>query len=70
MNKKIIGWIVGVVIVIVAVIALSGGQKDDQVLRIGLIGPFSGNYASVGETFRNGAQLAVEDIKAKNPNKP
>ena len=73
MNKKIIGWIVGVVIVIVAIIALtgglSGGPKDDQVLKIGLIGPFSGNYASVGETFRNGAQLAVEDIKAKNPNK-
>jgi len=69
MKKKIIVGIVVVVIVIVAIVSSNGGSKNDQVLKIGLIGPFSGNYASVGETFRNGAQLAVEDIKAKNPGK-
>jgi branched-chain amino acid transport system substrate-binding protein len=69
MNKKVIAWIVAIVIVIGAIFAFGGEQKDDQVLKIGLIGPFSGNYASVGETFRNGALLAVEEIKAKNPDK-
>lgn len=69
MNKKIIGWLIAIVIIIGVIFAFGNKGQDDQVLRIGLIGPFSGNYASVGETFRNGAQLAVEDIKAKNPNK-
>ncbi|MEI6553904.1 MAG: ABC transporter substrate-binding protein, partial [bacterium] len=70
MNKKITGWIVFVAIVVFAILALSNARMpNEKVLKIGLIGPFSGNYASVGETFRNGAQLAVEDIKAKNPDK-
>ena len=69
MNKKIIGWLIVVLVIIGAIFAFGGERKDDQVLKIGLIGPFSGNYASVGETFRNGAQLAVEQIQAKNPNK-
>ena len=69
MNKKIIGWVVVAVIVIGVIFAFGGKGKDDQVLKIGLIGPFSGNYAAAGETYRNGALLAVEDIKAKNPDK-
>lgn len=69
MKKKIISLAIVLIVIIGLVFAFGGGQKDDQVLRIGLIGPFSGNYASVGETFRNGALLAVEEIKAKNPDK-
>ena len=70
MKKKIIVLAVAIIVVIIAVVAVRGNSKDEkQVLKIGLIGPFSGDYATVGETFRNGAQLAVEDIKAKNPNR-
>ncbi len=69
MKKKIISLAIVLIVILGLVFAFGGGQKDDQVLKIGLIGPFSGNYASVGETFRNGALLAVEEIKAKNPDK-
>lgn len=68
MKKKII---LGVVVVAVLAVIVVFGQKDKSpdTIRIGMIGPFAGAYASVGETFRNGALLAVEEIKAKNPDK-
>jgi len=69
MKKKIV---IGIVLVLViAAIAVFGGQKDNNpdTIKIGMIGPFAGSYAVVGETFQNGALLAVEEIGAKNPGK-
>lgn len=68
MKKKIILGVV--VVVILAVITIFGQkEKSPDTIRIGMIGPFAGNYASVGETFQNGALLAVEEINAQNPDK-
>lgn len=57
------------------VIGLTGCQKtgsewkksDDgkTILEIGYIGPLTGEYANYGESVRNGALLAVEEINAK-----
>lgn len=68
MKKKII---LGIVIVVILVVITIFGQRDKSpdTIRIGMIGPFAGNYAAVGETFQNGALLAVEEINAQNPGK-
>lgn len=68
MKKKII---LGVIVAVVLAVIVVFGQKDKSpdTMRIGMIGPFAGNYAAVGETFQNGALLAVEELNAKNPNK-
>lgn len=68
MKKKII---LSLVVAIVLAVIVIFGQKDKSpdTIRIGMIGPFAGNYAAVGETFQNGALLAVEEISAQNPGK-
>lgn len=38
--------------------------SDDSVIRIGGIGPISGAYANYGNSVKNGAQLAVDEINA------
>lgn len=35
-------------------------QEDAATLRIGVVGPFSGDYAPLGSSVRNGVVLAAE----------
>ena len=70
MNKKIVWGIVLIALVTVLAFSFGGSRASEAgVIKIGLIGPFAGNYASFGEKFKNGALLAVEEIQAKNPGK-
>jgi branched-chain amino acid transport system substrate-binding protein len=42
-----------------------GGAASAQDITIGVAGPLTGQYASFGQQFKNGAELAVADINAK-----
>lgn len=69
MNTKT-KWILGVVVLIIAVwvvISQSGVGNNKGEIRIGMISILSGEYSVVGENFRNGALLAVEQYNAINP---
>ncbi len=58
--KKIIWWIIGIVIVVVIVIfATRGGAGDTGPIKIGFIGPLTGDGASFGEPLRNSIDMAV-----------
>ncbi len=48
----------------------SGWEKNDEgdiVIKIGGIGPLTGDYASYGVSVKNGATLAIEEINKANP---
>jgi branched-chain amino acid transport system substrate-binding protein len=64
-NKFWIG-VVAIIIVIVVVIGVRGNDKNsvDAPIKIGFIGPLSGDAAIYGEPSRNGAVLAVDQINA------
>jgi branched-chain amino acid transport system substrate-binding protein len=42
-----------------------GSAASAQDITIGVAGPLTGQYASFGQQFKNGAELAVADINAK-----
>lgn len=46
-------------------IILFGCQKKEDVIRIGIAGPMTGDQAKMGTDFKNGATLAVEEWNSK-----
>lgn len=54
-----------IVVLLVALIALSCSKKDETV-KIGVILPLTGELASFGKTVLNGIDLAVDDYNANN----
>jgi branched-chain amino acid transport system substrate-binding protein len=46
------------------VLVLPGGGAGATRIKIGLVGPFSGTLASVGERIGNGAHMAIEERNA------
>ena len=48
-----------------AALAFSGGVLAQEVVRIGYVGPLSGQSAHLGTDTSNGTRLAVEDLNAK-----
>ena len=67
---KALKWIIGIVIVIILVwIGVSSSQKGDESsetepVRIGFVGPLSGDVANFGENARAAVQIAVEEVNA------
>lgn len=62
--KKII-WLVVLVLILIVIYAVSGGSpKGDETgpIKIGYVGPLTGELASVGEPGAGGAELAVKEI--------
>lgn len=61
-------WLVGVIIVILAVVGFSNLQKSDDselgAIKIGYIGPLSGNAAVLGEDAVKSMRLAVDEVNA------
>ncbi len=61
-------WIVGIIIVIVVVWIGYGLSNKEPIstepIKIGVIGHFSGEYASYGVPMKNAVQLAVEEINS------
>ena len=68
---KNIKWIIGILVVIILVVVLSNGgdkeqsaQQTEGPIKIGFIGPLTGDVASLGENALIAAQLAVDEINA------
>lgn len=64
--KKLMSLVLAVVMVAACVVLTScGGEKaaTDEIL-IGGIGPLTGDYANYGNSVKNGAEIAVEEINA------
>lgn len=59
--------IVAVIIIIVGVYVISSNHSQNRKIKIGLISILSGDYATVGENFKNGVLLALDEYKSKNP---
>lgn len=68
MNKKAL-WIV-IVIVVGVVILVGLNSNKEKSFNVGLISILSGDYAAVGENFRDGVVLADEQYNAAHPNAP
>jgi branched-chain amino acid transport system substrate-binding protein len=67
------GWL-GVTVVVVAVLALSGCSKKDQIektadgaliIKIGQVSPLTGPQAHLGKDNDNGARLAIDEANAR-----
>jgi branched-chain amino acid transport system substrate-binding protein len=48
-----------------AAILLAAGPAGAADLKVGVVGPITGQYAAFGEQLRRGAEMAVKDINAK-----
>ncbi|GAA1776219.1 branched-chain amino acid ABC transporter substrate-binding protein [Leucobacter iarius] len=44
----------------------SGGGDDKGAIKLGMLAPFSGSEAAFGDYMKNGAQLAIDEINAKD----
>lgn len=67
MNKK--AWIWGLVATVVlggawVIASRNGGSHDTGPIKIGFIGPLTGDAASFGETEKNATQMAVNAVNA------
>jgi branched-chain amino acid transport system substrate-binding protein len=49
---------------VLAAFTLTGCQKKEDVIRIGIAGPMTGDQSKMGMDFRNGVSLAVEEWNA------
>lgn len=65
--KKISIVIVSIVILGSLGILIKENQSQ-EVLKIGLMSPLSGEYAVAGQNYQKGIELALEEYKKENPN--
>ncbi len=67
--KKLLTILTVVAMVAVALVGCGGGNDNpDNALVIGGIGPLTGDYANYGTSVRNGAQIAIDEIKEAGVN--
>jgi branched-chain amino acid transport system substrate-binding protein len=68
MIGKIIGWVVVLALVVWGIFALinDGTPEDDGPIKIGFMGPLSGDAASYGESTKKGVDLALKDFGLEN----
>jgi branched-chain amino acid transport system substrate-binding protein len=64
MKSSRIKWLVGIVIIaIVAIVIFGSGKTSSGTIKVGVIAPLSGQYGSLGESFKNAVILAAGDDK-------
>lgn len=61
--------ILAIVVVLIAVFAISHGSKtkEEAVLKLGLMSPTSGEYAVAGQNYQKGVELAFDEYKKAHP---
>jgi branched-chain amino acid transport system substrate-binding protein len=59
--KKVLLLLLGLTLCLVSI----GCQKKEDVVKIGIAGPMTGDQAKMGMDFKNGATLAVEEWNSK-----
>jgi ABC-type branched-subunit amino acid transport system substrate-binding protein len=64
--KKFI-WLLIVIIIILVIYFATSGKTPAKGFNVGLISILSGDYAAVGENFKNGVVLANEQYNAAHP---
>lgn len=62
--KKTIWWVIGIIVIIVIIVCLSGKHSETGPIKLGVIGPFTGDAAEYGASVHNGVALAVDEINA------
>lgn len=64
MNKKIVGGIIALVIIIGVIFSTRG--IPSKVIKIGVIGPLTGGASVYGTNLAKGAELALKELNAEN----
>ena len=62
--KKTI-WIIVAVVILVGLVVWGNSKPNgstDELLRVGVITPLTGNFAIFGERMRNAMEMAKEDL--------
>ena len=67
--KKIKIISIALILIVVVILITSFGNTNKSNIKIGMISMLSGDYSVVGENFRNGSILALEQYNAKNSDK-
>lgn len=68
--NKIWAIVAAIVIIIIGAYLIGSRQTEKHGYTVGMIAILSGEYASVGENFRNGTVLANEEYNKAHPNAP
>lgn len=63
-SRKLSLVLVAVLILTVVLAGCSGGSKGTEVIKIGVIGPMTGDNSMYGTSVREGAMLAAKEINA------
>lgn len=56
---------ISLLLLALSILTFSGCQKKEDVIKIGVAGPMTGDQAKMGTDFKNGVALAVEEWNAK-----
>ncbi len=63
-TSKTIAWIIGIIIVILIIVATNRIPKETSTIKLGFIGPLTGDVTSLGAAARAGVEIAVSEINA------
>jgi branched-chain amino acid transport system substrate-binding protein len=68
MKKKIIISVIVIAVIIVGVVAFQNknNQAPTEKIKVGVILPLSGQYASIGESIKNSMNMSLSDLENKN----
>ena len=61
MNRSLSRAIVPIALLLPALWLPGCGGKDEAVITVGVAGPMTGDQSKMGQDFRNGVELAVEE---------
>lgn len=61
--KKTLLWVIGIVVVVFIVVSVAGKkQTESGPIRIGFIGPLTGDTSSLGQASKSSVEIAVNEI--------
>jgi ABC-type branched-subunit amino acid transport system substrate-binding protein len=55
-----------IVLFLIALLCISCGKKEDNVIKIGVILPLTGDRGAYGNSSKNGITLAINEINNQN----
>lgn len=59
---KVVSWLIGALVVLLTIYIFFSQPSEDNVIKIGFIGPLSGDAAVFGEPIKNAIGLAVAEV--------
>ena len=67
-NKKIVIAVVILILIVIGVVAYNNSNKPalNNKIKVGVVLPLSGQYASFGESVKNSMELSAKDLPNKN----